>query len=210
MLEAKGLGHLPKCLAPVAGRPFLSYICDYLHDQGIKKIVLCARAKDSRHWMQYRKTAFGSKKGEGVGIAVSWEEEPLGTGGALYRALPLFDSDPVLVLNGDTICKFDLSSILEDFNKDPYYHVLTMKSNGKAAGVWLLSKWFIEYGKDNLHCIDSLQSVLDGNIQTWLRDPAACGRSIEVDHFLDIGTPENYELAESFLRDQGMIDEQAT
>ena len=30
---------LPKCLAPVAGRPFLSYIIDYLRLQGVQRFV---------------------------------------------------------------------------------------------------------------------------------------------------------------------------
>ena len=30
---------LPKCLAPVAGRPFLSYLIDYLIQQGVEKFI---------------------------------------------------------------------------------------------------------------------------------------------------------------------------
>ena len=30
---------LPKCMAPVAGRPFLSYVIDYLRMQGIERFI---------------------------------------------------------------------------------------------------------------------------------------------------------------------------
>ena len=44
-------------------------------------------------------------------LLYSQESSPLGTGGALRQAPPLFESDPVLVLNGDSFCDLDL----EDF-----------------------------------------------------------------------------------------------
>ena len=33
------LPDLPKCMAPVNGRPFLSYIIDYYQQQGIEKFI---------------------------------------------------------------------------------------------------------------------------------------------------------------------------
>ncbi len=30
---------LPKCMAPVAGRPFLFYVINYLRSQGIEKFI---------------------------------------------------------------------------------------------------------------------------------------------------------------------------
>jgi D-glycero-alpha-D-manno-heptose 1-phosphate guanylyltransferase len=31
---------LPKCMAPVNGRPFLAYVIDYLQQQGVEKFIL--------------------------------------------------------------------------------------------------------------------------------------------------------------------------
>ena len=33
------VGDLPKCLAPVAGKPFLGYLLDFAKKQGIKKFI---------------------------------------------------------------------------------------------------------------------------------------------------------------------------
>jgi len=47
ILLAGGLGtrlrsavpELPKCLAPVSGRPFIAYVTDYFRQQGIEKFI---------------------------------------------------------------------------------------------------------------------------------------------------------------------------
>ncbi|MGH9488281.1 MAG: sugar phosphate nucleotidyltransferase [Terriglobales bacterium] len=126
---------LPKCLAPVGGRPFLDHLLAQLEAQptfagrppagqaearlrfpatgarsargacefsripaGCRRIVLCtgygAEAFQARyaHW-----------RGPGVELILSTEAAPLGTGGALALALPQLRTDPVLVLNGDSI-----------------------------------------------------------------------------------------------------------
>jgi|DewCreStandDraft_4_1066084.scaffolds.fasta_scaffold65607_2 NDP-sugar pyrophosphorylase family protein len=96
----------PKVLADVAGRPFIHYWLDVLERQGCSDIVLCAGYKAE----QLRDT-LGHLYGE-LTLWYSIEEKPLGTGGALRKALPFFQSDPVLVLNGDSFCDVNLRSFL--------------------------------------------------------------------------------------------------
>ena len=92
----------PKVLAEVNGRPFLTYLLDRIADAGACRVVLCtgylAKLVTSTLGDRYRN----------IELLYSEESVPLGTGGALRLALPLFNSDPVLVMNGDSFCDADL------------------------------------------------------------------------------------------------------
>src|ERR1700751_2704735 len=83
----------PKVLAPVSGRPFLTYLLDQLSEAGIRKAVLC-----TGYLAEQVKSAVGERYGD-LQILYSQEDRPLGTAGALGLALPLLDSEPVLVFN---------------------------------------------------------------------------------------------------------------
>jgi len=86
-------------MADVAGRPFLERLLARLEAGGIRRVVLCVG-----HMGEVVRTHFGDGSYLGLEIAYSEDPEPLGTGGALRKALPLFETDPVLVLNGDSYC----------------------------------------------------------------------------------------------------------
>jgi len=87
---------IPKCMAPVKGKPFLTYILDYLSGQKIDKVILS---------VGYRKDQIISHFGnnyENLSIEYSIENEPLGTGGAVKLSFNYCKQDNVFVLNGDT------------------------------------------------------------------------------------------------------------
>lgn len=98
---------IPKPMAPIAGRPFLACLFDFLHDQGATRLVLCT---GYRH--EVVEGFFGAGY-RGMAIAYSVEQEPLGTGGALKRALAMCASEHVAVLNGDTLFRVELQEMLE-------------------------------------------------------------------------------------------------
>ena len=92
---------LPKAMAPIAGQPFLSYLLRFLEANGLRRIVLATG---------YRNEAirgfFGDQYGK-LEIVYSVEDEPLGTGGALLRALPFIEEEFAFVVNGDTFLRLD-------------------------------------------------------------------------------------------------------
>ncbi|HWK02910.1 MAG TPA: nucleotidyltransferase family protein [Puia sp.] len=103
---------LPKCMAPVAGKPFLSYVIDSLRQQGIEKFIFALGYK-SEHFEELLRAEFP----EGTSPApnpetqgpfssssclLSIESEPLGTGGAIKLACQQATEGTALVLNGDT------------------------------------------------------------------------------------------------------------
>ncbi|MEI6059811.1 MAG: nucleotidyltransferase family protein [Bacteroidota bacterium] len=90
------LPDMPKCMAPVRGLPFLTYVLDYLGEQGINKVILS---------VGYRKEQIISYFGDiyhNLEIEYAVENEPLGTGGAVKLASSFCKQDKVFVVNGDT------------------------------------------------------------------------------------------------------------
>ena len=100
------IGQLPKALAPIAGRPFITYLLNNLASASVSNAVLCTG------YLADRIEAALSNNYGGIGLSYSREHSPLGTGGALRNALPLIGSDPFLVVNGDSLCFVDFSGFL--------------------------------------------------------------------------------------------------
>lgn len=95
----------PKVLAEVRGRPFVCYLLDQLVDAGVVRIVLC-----TGHMAGVVEDCLGCEY-RGATLSYSQEETPLGTGGAIRLALPKIQSDAAFVLNGDSYCDLDFSTL---------------------------------------------------------------------------------------------------
>lgn len=92
---------LPKALAPVAGRPFVTHVLAWLGRSGVGEVVLCLG-----HGADAVRGALGDGASWNVRLAYSVESAPLGTGGALALAAAHVDG-PALVVNGDTLVEGD-------------------------------------------------------------------------------------------------------
>lgn len=94
--------NLPKILAPIAGRPFLSFVLDYLTKEGVERVILSLgyRAEQVVEWLNAQKFA--------IEIVPIVEEEPLGTGGALAYAWQAVQTERALMMNGDTFFPISL------------------------------------------------------------------------------------------------------
>ena len=68
---------LPKCMAPVAGRPFLFYVINYLRSQGIEQFIFSTGYKYEKI-SDYLVENFST-----LNYSIVIEDEPLGTGGAI-------------------------------------------------------------------------------------------------------------------------------
>jgi D-glycero-alpha-D-manno-heptose 1-phosphate guanylyltransferase len=100
------VGDTPKVMAPVAGRPFLEHVLGQLDAQGFVEVVLA---------VGYRKELIAAHFGasfRGLSLRYSEEQAPLGTGGAVRKALPLAGPGPCFVLNGDTWLALDHADML--------------------------------------------------------------------------------------------------
>jgi mannose-1-phosphate guanylyltransferase len=96
---------LPKPVIPLAGRPFLTFMLDWLCRHGVDDVLLSCgyRSED------VERVLGNSYRGRRLRYVV--EDEPLGTAGPLRLAA---DSgvleDRILVLNGDTLTDLDLTA----------------------------------------------------------------------------------------------------
>jgi D-glycero-alpha-D-manno-heptose 1-phosphate guanylyltransferase len=100
------LSDVPKPMAPIHGKPFLAFLLDYIIGQGITEVVL------SIHYLREQIEDYFKKNYNGATIRYAVEDEPLGTGGAILKSLPLIDADrPVFVLNGDTFLKMNFENM---------------------------------------------------------------------------------------------------
>ncbi|MCU0382038.1 MAG: nucleotidyltransferase family protein [Chitinophagaceae bacterium] len=105
------LPDLPKCMAPVHGKPFLEALLCYLWDEGIEHIILSLGYRH-QHISDYVRKHHADRE-----ISLVLEEEPLGTGGAIALALDACDEANVFILNGDTFFNASLRS-MEVFHAD--------------------------------------------------------------------------------------------
>lgn len=100
------IGEAPKCMAPVAGQPFLAYLFRYLEKQGCQRCVLSLGYKHEAvlAWLEQHPPSF----------KIKWviEKEALGTGGGIRLALSEAKAPDVVILNGDTLFHIDLSALL--------------------------------------------------------------------------------------------------
>jgi len=98
---------IPKCMAPVKGKPFLSYVLDYLIDQEIDKVIL------SVGYLKDQIINYFGDNYKNLSIEYAIENEPLGTGGAIKQSFEFCKQNDVFVINGDTYFTPDLSELEE-------------------------------------------------------------------------------------------------
>jgi MurNAc alpha-1-phosphate uridylyltransferase len=97
----------PKPLLEAGGHRLIEYHLAALERQGIAEVVI------NLSWLgeQVREVLGDGRR---LGIAIRYSEEgpePLGTGGGIFRALPLLGDGPFLVVNGDVWSDFDLGTL---------------------------------------------------------------------------------------------------
>jgi mannose-1-phosphate guanylyltransferase len=124
------LPDLPKPLAPVAGRPFITHLLCWLRQQDINRVTLCLG-----YQAQAVIDALGGGAGLGLQLSYSVETEPLGTGGALKLA-SRDSTGSALVLNGDTFFDFELAGLFATHRSTGAWVTLALKreASGLARG----------------------------------------------------------------------------
>ena len=97
---------LPKCMAPITGRPFLEFLINYLLQQGVKHFIF------SLGYMHEVIEDFLKKSYPNLSYKIVIENEPLGTGGAIALACKNASSENVIIMNGDTMFKVNISELV--------------------------------------------------------------------------------------------------
>jgi D-glycero-alpha-D-manno-heptose 1-phosphate guanylyltransferase len=208
---------LPKCMAPVNGRPFLFYVINYLRSQGIEKFIFSLGYK---HEVveAYLETELST-----LDFQCLVEKEPLGTGGAILASCYKTSAQTVLVVNGDTIFKADLEKAFTDHVKHESDCTLLLKpmENFDRYGVVELNeddsiksfeeKKFYKSGLINggvyiLNAEQFLAEELPGKfsfekdyLEKYFETRKIYG-SVQDEYFIDIGIPEDYFRVQQELK----------
>ncbi|MFT4092807.1 MAG: HAD-IIIA family hydrolase [Niabella sp.] len=204
---------LPKCMAPVAARPFLYYVVNYLRMQGIEKLIF------SLGYMHEVILEWLEKEFPTLNYEYVIEAEPLGTGGAIKYALQKANTENVFIANGDTLFKFDAKAqmarhlqnmtectlalkpmrhfdrygvvtlneqhIITSFKEKQYYD-----SGLINAGLYLVNKTlFLQRSFPPKFSFekDYLEKVVSEKVLSGI---------ITNTYFIDIGIPEDYNVAQ--------------
>jgi len=203
---------IPKPVVPLVGRPFISYMLQWLRRHGVDDVILgCGFMADAV------RAVLGD--GETLGIRLRYLEEPrpLGTGGALKFAEDLLD-DRFFMLNGDVLTDIDLTEQLAQHERTGARATLALYpvDDPSAYGLVRLDadgsvRDFVEKpGPEELdtNLISAGAYILERDVLDGLA-PAGTNISIERDVFptligrglygyeasgywLDIGTPDRY------------------
>jgi N-acetyl-alpha-D-muramate 1-phosphate uridylyltransferase len=114
---------IPKSLAPVAGKPFLTHQLELLASRGIRRAVLCVG-----YLGEMIQRDFGS---EACGVKLDYSFDGpklLGTGGAIKRALPLLGSE-FFVLYGDSYLPIEYRPVADFFRRSGKLGCMTVYHN---------------------------------------------------------------------------------
>jgi D-glycero-alpha-D-manno-heptose 1-phosphate guanylyltransferase len=206
---------LPKCMAPVNGKPFLAYVIDHFQQQGIVNYIFSLGYK---HEAIIEYLSHFTTHDSPLTFQYSIEEEPLGTGGAIKKACSLAKSENVFVTNGDTLFKAD-SSALQNFhflkNADCTLALKPMKNFNRYGVVELNNDDSVKHFNEKKYYESGL---INGglymlNVADFLNEPFPEKFSFETayleklynkkrmfglvqdEYFIDIGIPEDYAKA---------------
>lgn len=204
---------LPKCMAPVAGKPFLSYVIDHLRMQGIERFIFSLGYK----WGVIEE--YLQKEYPTLDYTSVIEEEPLGTGGAIHLALQKSFSENIVVANGDTLFKIKLEEVaalheaqnadctlaLKPMHNFDRYGAVEINEESKIlsfkekqfyqeglinGGVYLLNK-----KKFLNHSFSEKFSFEKDYLEKYCKEGNFFG-SVQEGYFIDIGIPEDYNKAQ--------------
>jgi NDP-sugar pyrophosphorylase family protein len=116
MVLAAGLGTrlapithtTPKPLVPVAGRPLLEHLLEFLRAGGIEEVVI-----NLHHLGPKIEAHVGDGARFGLRVRYSAEDPILDTGGGIKRAEPLLAGEPFVVANGDSLLEIRLRDLID-------------------------------------------------------------------------------------------------
>jgi NDP-sugar pyrophosphorylase family protein len=211
----------PKVMAPVRGRPYLTYLLDQLVCAGLREVVLL-----TGYLADYVQATLGESY-RGLRLLYSSEPEALGTAGALRWAVPLLQCPTILVLNGDSYCDVsladfwafhsgqaaDLSLVLALVADSSRYGRVQVAAGERVlgfeekqagagpgwinAGIYLLNSRLLQEIP-----VGRPVSLEREMFPLWAKSKTCCGFGC-TSRFLDIGTPDSYTAAEAFFARAG-------
>jgi len=202
---------VPKPMADINSKPFLEYILKKLNQSKVDEVVLCVGYKQDII-KKYFKNSY-----KNINILYSSENKPLGTGGAIKKALKILNTNEnILVLNGDTFFNLNIENFYKESIKKTLSIALKPMKNFSRYGSVLVDekkvisfkeKIFINDGLINTGTYimkkDTLENIEDDifSFESFLEQQKNVNYYIEDSYFVDIGVPEDYKKAQQDFKD---------
>ncbi|WP_405369161.1 nucleotidyltransferase family protein [Nonlabens sp. Asnod2-A12] len=206
---------IPKPMLPLGGKPIIEHNIDRLISYGIKKIYISVK-----YLGEQLENYFGDGSSKGISIEYIWEDEPLGTAGAL-KLVDKFNTDHVLLMNSDLFTsvnfeemyllllqeKADMVVASTEYKVDVPYAVFETDDNivtdfkekpsyiyQSNAGIYILKKSLIDQMTKNEYCdITDVMEKLVADGGKLVFDPI-------LGFWIDIGKPSDYKQAQEFIK----------
>lgn len=207
---------VPKCMAPIRHKPFLYYVINELQQQGIETFIF------SLGYMYEIVESYLSKELSHIPYQLSIENEPLGTGGAIQLACSKAKQENILVVNGDTLFKVNISTLsqfhtqqkaactiaLKPMKNFERYGVVTIDDKGLITSFEekkYYASGFINGGVYALHIDPFIQRKFSAKF-SFEKDYLECTVKeknifgcVQDNYFIDIGIPDDYVKAQKDL-----------
>lgn len=212
---------VPKCMAPIAGKPFLWYLLkDISKYEEIERVILSVGylREVIFEWIDQVKDEFTFEFDYAI------EDQPLGTGGGIRLALSKAKANDVIVLNGDTYFAVNLCELMKAHRLYPSSVTLALKpmQDFERYGrviidtvdnhiVEFKEKEYCKEGLINggIYVINRLEPIFKGLPNKFSFETAVFESQcklgklfgvVQNGYFIDIGIPEDYHKAEKELK----------
>ncbi|EAS19083.1 putative nucleoside diphosphate sugar pyrophosphorylase [Flavobacteria bacterium BBFL7] len=206
---------IPKPMLPLGDKPIIEHNIDRLISFGIQKIYISVK-----YLGEQLEAYFGDGSSKGIQIEYIWEDEPLGTAGAL-KLVDKFNTDYVLLMNSDLFTSVNFEEMYlqllqenadmvvasTEYKVDVPYAVFETDGNKvKAfkekpsyiyqsnAGIYILKRSLIDQMTKNEYC--DITDVMEKLVQDGgklVYDPI-------LGFWIDIGKPSDYKQAQEFIK----------
>jgi len=176
---------VPKPMAPINGRPFLEYLLNHLIGNGIERIIFSVGFKS-----EIIADHFGDCYRD-CDLIYVYEDEPLGTGGAIKKAMESVEGDHVLVTNGDSLF---LTNVQEQYA----FH------KSKEADTTLALKLMQDYDRYGSVIIDAKNVITDFKEKAPVAEGVINGGVyiFDVQSFLKHDFPNKFSIESGYFEDK--------
>lgn len=206
----------PKPMALIEDKPFMEYVVHELSRHGVTDIIFAVGYKGSMVEEYFGDgSGFAAPDGSRMTVQYAYEEELLGTAGAIKNAGRFVTEDTFFVLNADTFYQIDYSRLVQMQQQEKLAMALVLRQvpditrygeavleNGRLTGfnektdvarpgtinggVYLMTRELLA------EIPEGKVSLENDMIPKWLRENRRLGGFVNDGYFIDIGIPEDY------------------
>ena len=209
------VSHVPKPMAEVCGKPFLSFILESLSKNGFNHVII------SVGYMSDCIINFFGKKFLNLRIDYVIENSPLGTGGGIKLALTKSENDSLFIINGDTFVEVNFKKMMslhlhhkkpimlgvEMENVDRYGNIYAFKdivkkiiNNNENKKKGIINAGYYLFNSDFLNDLNLKSFSFENDFLKQFIKKNELFLYKTQGRFIDIGIPKDYDLAQLFFK----------